>query len=110
MYETKLETLLQPDDVLRADGVRAPQRFVKVFAVPATKFRCAVVNEIKWATALEHTLELAEFTDVTTRVKRHFDVGSQAEPDLVGLVLQIAGNDVMTAAAKFADQPSSNRA
>src|SRR4051794_5224537 len=104
MNQTKLQTLLKTNHVLRADRIRAPEGFVEVFAVPATKFGGAVIDVIKWTTALEDAFELAKVADVATRVKRELDVGAQAEADLVGLMLQIAGDDVMTALAKLFDE------
>jgi hypothetical protein len=47
---------------------------------------------------------LAKLADVATCVKRGLDVCAQAEADLVGLVLQVAGDDVMTAPAQLGDQ------
>src|ERR1700741_1769109 len=97
MNKTKLQTLLKPDDVLRTDGVRAPQRFVKVFTIPATKFRGTVIDVIEWTTAFEYTFKLAKLAYITTRVERHFNVRAQTEPNLVGLMVQVAGDDVMAA-------------
>ena len=101
MYETKLQPLLKTDDVLRADRIRAPERFVEVLAIPATEFRRAVVNVIKWTTVFEDAFELAKLADVATCVKRELDVGAQAEADLVGLMLYVAGDDVMAATAEL---------
>jgi hypothetical protein len=102
--ETKLAALLKTDDVLCAHRIRAPERFVKVFAVPAAELGGAVIDVIEWATALEHALDLPKLADVATRVERHFDVSPQAEADLVGLMRQIARDDVMTAATQLGDQ------
>src|ERR1051326_1385142 len=93
MNQTKLQALLQTDDVLRTDSVRAPEGFVKVFAVPTTEFSRAVINVIKRPTAFEYTLDLPELADIAARVKRHFDVSAQAEANLIGLMWQVAGHD-----------------
>jgi hypothetical protein len=63
-----------------------------------------VVDVIEWTTTFVHTLDLAKLADVATCVKRGLDVCAQAEADLVGLVLQVAGDDVMTAPAQLGDQ------
>jgi hypothetical protein len=97
--ETKLQTFLKTDDVLSADRVRAPERFVEVFAIPAAEFSGTVVDEVEWATAFEDALELAKLADVAACVKREFDVSAEAETDLVGLVLYVAGDDVMATLA-----------
>src|SRR5207302_1574062 len=102
--ETKLKTLLQADHVLRADRVRAPQRFVKIFAVPATEFCGAVIDVIEWATAFENALQLTKVADIATRVKRQFDVSTQTKADLVRLMLKIAGDGVMSASPELCDE------
>src|SRR5215213_6674847 len=99
MDEAKLQTFLEADGVLRADRVCLPERFVEVFAVPAAEFGGAVIDIVEWTTALEDALKLAKLAHVAARVKRDFDVRAQAEADLVGLVLYVAGDDVMTAPA-----------
>ena len=109
MNETKFEALLQTDDVLGADGVRAPERFVEVFAIPAAKLGRAVVDVVEWTTALEDALELAKLADVATCVKRNLDVGAQAEAYLVGLMLYVAGDDVVPALAQLVDEARPNR-
>src|SRR5215203_2299253 len=104
MYEAKLETFLESNDVLRADGIGAPEGFVEVFAVPTAEFGSAVIDVVEWTTTFEHALKLAKLADIATRVEWSFDVGAQAEADLVVLMLQITGDDVMTAPAKLGDQ------
>src|SRR5690242_15683468 len=108
--EPKLQTLLQTNDVLRADGIGAPEGLVKVFAVPTTEFSGAVIDVVEWTTAFEHTFDLPELAHVATRVKRYFDVGAQAETDLVGLMGQVAGHDVMTTPTQLGNQPGADRA
>ena len=109
MNKTKLETLLKANDVLRADRVCLPERFVEVFAVPAAKLGSAVIDVIEWTTALEDALKLAKLADVTARVKRDFDVRTQAEANLVRLMLYIARDDVMLALAQLGDEARANR-
>jgi len=43
--KSKLQPFLRADDVLGAYDVSVPQLLAKVFAVPATEFRRAAVNE-----------------------------------------------------------------
>src|SRR5262249_36313762 len=108
--ESKLQALLQTNDVLGANSVRAPESFVKVFAVPTSKLSGAVIDIIEWTTTFEHTLDLSKLADVATRVKRHFNIRAQTEADLIGLMWQVARDDVMTAAAQFSDQARADRA
>jgi hypothetical protein len=58
----------------------------------------------EWAEPFEHTLDLAEFTNVTTSVVGFFDVRPQAEANLVGLMMKVARHHVMTARTQFFDQ------
>jgi len=109
MNQSKLKPFLQSNDVLGANGIRSPQRFVEVFTVPTTKLGSAVIDVIKRPTPFEDTLELAKVSDITTRIQRDFDVGTQAETDLVRLVMKIAGNDMMTALAEVRDETRSDR-
>ena len=104
MNKTKLKTLLKPNHILRADRICAPEGLVEVFAIPATEFGSAVIDVIKWTTPFEDALQLAEVGNVATRVQRQLDVGTQAEADLVGLMLQIARDDMMTALTKLFDK------
>src|ERR1051325_935482 len=99
MYQAKFKPFLQTNHVLRADGIRAPQRFVKVFAVPAAEFRGAVVNIIEWTATFEHPFQLAKVADITAGIKRHFDVRAQAKADLIWLMLHITRNDMMASRA-----------
>src|SRR6185369_17087417 len=109
MDESKLQTLLEPDDVLGSNRVRAPEGFVEVLAIPAAEFSGAVVDVIEWATALEDALQLAKLAHVATCVERYFDVSAQAEADFVRLMMQIAGDDVMPALAQLSDQAGADR-
>ena len=109
MDETKLETLLEADDVLRAHRVRVPERFVEVFAIPAAELGGAVIDVVERATAFENALELAKLAHVATRVKRDFDIRAQAETYLVGLMLYVAGDDVMPAPAQLTNEPRAHR-
>jgi hypothetical protein len=102
--ETKLKPLLKTNHVFRADCIRAPEGFVEVFAVPATEFGGAVIDVFEWTTAFEDAFELAKVADIAAGVKRKFDVGAEAEADLVGLMMKITGDDVMTALAKLFDE------
>src|SRR5689334_20833150 len=104
MNQAKLQTLLQTNDVLRADRVCAPKRFVKVFAVPAAKLRGAMVDVIEWTAAFKHAFQLPELAHVAARIERHFNIGPQTEANLIGLMVQIARDDVMTALTQFADE------
>jgi hypothetical protein len=108
VYEAKLQPLLKSDNVLRADRIRTPQSFVEVFPIPATKFGGTVIDVIKWTTPFEYAFELPKFADVTTRIEWYFYVGTQAEADFVWLVLQITGDDVMTAIAELGNQAGTN--
>jgi hypothetical protein len=104
MYQSKLQSLLQSYDVFGADGIRAPKRFIKVFAVPATKLGSAVIDEIKRTTTFEHAFQLAKLAHITARVKWHLHIRSQAETDFIRLVVQVAGDDMVTALPQLADQ------
>src|SRR5215213_2285304 len=108
MNETKLEALLKANDVLRADRICAPQRLVKVLAVPTAKLRGAMVNVIERTTAFENPFQLAKLAHVAARVKRHFDVGAQAETNLIRLMVKIARDNVVAAITKLRDEPGSN--
>src|SRR5690349_8986280 len=109
MNQAKPQAFLQADDVLRADRVRLPQRFVKVFAIPTAKLCRAVIDIIERSTALEHTLQLSKLADVATRVERHFHIGAQAKTDLIRLVLQVARDYMMSPPAQLLDEPRSDR-
>src|SRR6185369_3503552 len=109
MNKAKLESLLETNDILRADGIRAPERFVKVFAVPTAKLSGAVIDVIEWTTALEDALELAKLADVATRIQWDFNVGTQTEPDLIRLMLYVAGNNLMSALAQLVNEARANR-
>src|SRR5215213_5611189 len=102
--------LLETDDVLRANGICAPERFVKVFAVPAAELGSAVIDIVEWTTALKYALELAKLADVAACVKRDFNVGAEAEADLIRLMLYVAGDDVMPALAQLIDEARADRA
>src|SRR6185369_11273756 len=108
MDESKLQTLLESDDVLGSNRVRAPEGFVEVLAIPAAEFSGAVVDVIEWAAALEDAFQLAKLAHVATCVERYFDVSAQAESDLIGLMMQIAGDDVMPTPAQLSDQPGAD--
>jgi hypothetical protein len=108
VYETKFQPLLKSDNILGADCIRAPQRLIEIFAVPTSEFRSAVIDVIKRPTPFEDTLELAKVSDITTRIQRDFDVGTQAETDLVRLVMKIARDDMMPAVTEFRDQTCSD--
>jgi hypothetical protein len=64
-----------------------------------------VVDVVERPKRLEDALELPELADVGARVQRLLDIGEQAEADLVGLVMQVACGDVVTARAKLRDKP-----
>ena len=69
-----------------------------------------MIDVIEWTTAFEDAFELAKLAHVATRVERDFDIGAQAEADLISLVWQVAGDDVMTSLAQFGDQTRADRA
>src|SRR6185436_2581523 len=56
----------------------------------------------------KHTLNLTKVPDIASRIQRHFDIGAQAEADLIRLVLKIAGDDVMPAPAELRDETRSD--
>ena len=109
MDESKLQALLKPDDVLGSNRVRAPEGFVEVLAIPAAEFSGAVVDVIEWAAALEDAFQLAKLADIATCVERYFDVSAQAEANFVGLVMQIARDNVMTAATQLGYESRADR-
>jgi hypothetical protein len=63
-----------------------------------------VIDIIEWTTAFEDAFQLAKLAHVAARVERRLDVGAQTETDFVGLVVKIAGDDVMVAGAKLFDE------
>src|SRR5882724_13015607 len=109
MNQAKLQSLLQPDHVLRADDVCAPQRLVKVFAIPPAKLRSAMIDIIKRPGALEHPFDLPEFANITACIEGRLDVSAQTEAKFVRLMVEVTRNDVMPARSQFCDQSRTNR-
>src|SRR5687768_18523069 len=100
---TGVQTCALPIYVLRADHIRSPERLVKILAVPAAKLGRAVIDVIEWTTTLEDALQLSKLAHVAARVQRHFNVSTQTETNLIRLVMKIARDDMVTAAAQFRD-------
>jgi hypothetical protein len=101
MDETEFQTFLEPDDILRADRVRAPKGFVKVLSVPSAEFGGAVKYIIKRSSSLENPFHLAELSYVAAGIPRRIDIGAQAKADLVWLMMEIARYNLMSARTKF---------
>ena len=94
--------------MLRADRVGAPQRFIEVFAVPTSKLRGAMIDVIKWTTPLEDTFQLPKVAHITTRIQRHFHIGTQTKTDFIGLMLKVARNNMMPTPAELRDETRSD--
>jgi predicted double-glycine peptidase len=69
-----------------------------------------VIDVVEWTTAFEHALDLPKLAYITTRIKRHFDVGAQTEAYFIGLMWQVTRDDMMAAITKLGNQASANRA
>src|ERR1700683_5167437 len=101
MNQAEFEPLLQANYVLCADGVRAPQRFVEIFPIPAPKFGGTVIDVVKRPEGLDNSVKLAELPHVTTRVEWPDDIGAHRKPDLIRLMGSVAGNDVVPPLPRF---------
>ena len=110
MNQSKLKPFLQSNDVLGANGIRSPQRFVEVFTVPTTKLGSAVIDVIKRPRLFEYAFELTEFTYIAASVERCLNIGPQAEADLIGLMGEVTRHNMVAPAAKLAYQSGANGA
>jgi hypothetical protein len=68
-----------------------------------------MVDIIEWTTTLKDTLELTKLAHIATCVERDFDVSAQTESNLVGLMMQIAGDNMMPARAQLGGQAGAHR-
>jgi hypothetical protein len=62
-----------------------------------------MVDVVKRTAALKDAFQLPELAHIAARIQRHLDVGTETETNLVGLVVKIARDDVMSAAAQLRD-------
>jgi hypothetical protein len=108
--QTERETFLQANEVLGANGIGAPQRFVEVFSTPAAKLGSAVIHIIKGAEAFHDTLQLSELSHIASGIERRAYVDGDGEPDFIRLVREVAGNYVVPACSKEGNQSGANRA
>ena len=109
MNQTELESLLQANDIFGADCISAPERFVEILAVPPAELGGAVVDVIKRSEPLENSFNLAELAHVASRVRWTGDAIRNAESDLVGLMMQIAGYDEVATGPELRRQTGSYR-
>ena len=69
MNQPEAQTLLEPDDVLGPYGIGLPQSLVEVLPIPAAEFGSAMIDVVEGTQSIEDPLDLAELTDVCTRIQ-----------------------------------------
>jgi hypothetical protein len=68
-----------------------------------------VIDAVKRPESFEDAFELAELPQVTACVGGLLDIGAKTEPDLIVLVIDVTGCNVVSSAAKLGNQPGPNR-
>src|SRR5437016_5777444 len=101
MDEPEFQSLLQANNILRADGVGAPEYFIKIFAVPAPELCSAMIDVIERPHALDNSLDLPELADIAPGIGWNDAVCFQTVADLIWLVVKVARNDMMPARAQL---------
>src|SRR3954463_513253 len=105
MNQSEFKTLLQANDILRADCVGSPKCLVEVFTIPTAEFSSTVIDVIERPQALNHALDLPKLPDVTTCIERLCYIGANREPDFIRLVGNVGGHDVMPSLAQVGHDP-----
>ena len=79
-------TLLETQDVFRADRVSSPQRLIEIFPVPTSEF-CSEMKHKFGLGTLNHACNLAVLSDITSEVPFGGIVTEIANPDLMTIFL-----------------------
>src|SRR5207249_9666812 len=89
--ETKLQTFLQADQILRAYCVREPQVLIVVLPIPTSVLRGEMVDVVE-PTLLKNTLKLPQFPDVASHPVNYI------------AVVAVARRHLMTSCQKLANE------
>jgi hypothetical protein len=60
-----------------------------------------MIDVIKRTSLFEHTFELSKLAHITTGVKRNFNISAKTKPDFVGLMSEIARDNVVSPLTEF---------